>query len=143
MSSVSSNTDRSIATGEFSVKIGAPAVIQLPTDASPIGRHTIEKEYQGHLQGSAFGEMLSAGQPQAGEAAYVAIESFFGTLDGRTGGFALSHSGRMHAGGETLHISVVPGPGTGELAGIQGELAIQRESGKHRYTFSYRINCSE
>lgn len=139
MNTASPNIGASVATGEFTVKIGAPVAVDVPAHASAIGRHTLEKDYRGALQGHARGEMLAAGQPSSGEAAYVAIESFVGSLDGRSGGFTLSHFGQMHAGDEVLRIRVVPGSGTGELAGIDGELAIRREPGKHSYTFSYRI----
>lgn len=140
MNAGSSNADSSVATGEFAVKIGPPDLISVPDGASPIGRHGLEKEYRGDLQGRALGEMLTSGQPQAGEATYVAIESFVGSLDGRNGGFALAHFGRMHAGSEELRIDISPGSGTGELFGIRGELLIRREAGKHYYTLNYAID---
>jgi uncharacterized protein DUF3224 len=139
VNAASSNVGASVTVGEFDVKIGAPDRLPTPADASPIWRHMLEKEYRGGLNGRSVGEMLTTGRPQAGEAAYVAIESFSGTLDGRTGGFALAHFGQMHAGGEELRVSVVPGSGTGELTGIQGELLIRREGGKHDYTLNYRL----
>ena len=133
------NAGFSVAVGGFAVKIGAPDLIAVPEGASPIGRHLLEKEYDGGLQGRAVGEMLTSGQPQAGEATYVAIESFAGMLDGRKGGFALAHFGQMHAGSEELRVSITPGSGTGELSGIHGELLIRREAGKHYYTLNYLI----
>lgn len=139
MDAGSSSADSSVAVGEFDVKIGAPDMIPVPDGASPIGRHVLEKEYRGGLLGHATGEMLTSGQPKIGEATYVAIESFVGTLEGRKGGFALAHFGQMHAGGEELRISISPGSGTGELSGIQGELLIRRESGKPYYTLNYQI----
>jgi hypothetical protein len=139
VSVASSNAESLVAVGEFDVKIGAPDMIPVPTGASAVGRHALEKEYHGGLKGHAFGEMLTAGQPQLGEATYVALESFSGTLNGRVGGFALAHLGQMSAGSEELRISIAPGSGTGELAGIRGELLIRRESGTHHYTLNYRI----
>lgn len=140
MNAASSSAGFAVAVGGFAVKIGAPERVPVPEGASPIGRHVLEKDYDGGLQGRAVGEMLTSGQPQAGEAAYVAIESFAGTLDGRTGGFALAHYGQMHAGSEELRVSITPGSGTGELAGISGELLIRRDAGKHEYTLNYRID---
>jgi hypothetical protein len=132
-----SDKESYVAVGEFDVKIAAPEMIAVPANASAIGRHAIEKAYHGGLNGRALGEMLSAGQPQAGEATYVALESFEGTLDGKSGGFALAHSGEMDAGSEALRIGIVPGSGTGELAGIRGHLTIRREAGKHSYALTY------
>lgn len=123
--------------GEFDVKIAPPEMIAVPVNASAIGRHVIEKAYHGGLKGAALGEMLTAGQPQRGEAAYVALESFEGALDGRSGGFALAHFGEMDGGSEELRIDIVPGSGTCELSGIRGQLSIRREGGKHYYTLTY------
>ncbi|WP_312847794.1 DUF3224 domain-containing protein [Burkholderia gladioli] len=132
-----SDSPSSVATGGFDVKISPPEPVAVAPGASAIGRHAIEKTYHGGLAGHSLGEMLSAGQPQQGKAGYVAIESFEGTLDGRSGGFALAHLGEMDAGSEFLRIGIVPGSGTGELAGIKGQLQIRREAGRHDYTLTY------
>jgi hypothetical protein len=137
VSATPSDKPTSVATGEFDVKIAPPALIAVPSNAAPIGRHVLEKTYHGALNGQASGEMLTAGQPRQGEATYVAIESFEGALDGKSGGFALAHFGEMDAGGESLSVQIVPGSGTGELARIRGTLQIRRESGKHYYTLTY------
>ncbi|WP_175870642.1 DUF3224 domain-containing protein [Burkholderia sp. BCC0397] len=126
-----------VAVGKFDVKIAPPDMIAVPANASVIGRHVIEKAYRGGLKGRALEEMLTAGQPQQGEATYVALESFEGVLDGRYGGFALAHLGEMDAGCEALRIGIVPGSGTGELSGLRGQLLIRREAGKHYYTLTY------
>jgi hypothetical protein len=126
-----------IATGEFDVKIAPPDMIPVPTNAPAIGRHILEKTYHGGLNGRSLGQMLSAGQLQQGQATYVALESFEGALDGRSGGFALAHFGEMDTGSEELRIRIVPGSGTGELSGIRGQLQIRREAGKHFYTLTY------
>ncbi|WP_240648263.1 DUF3224 domain-containing protein [Pararobbsia silviterrae] len=128
-----------VAEGEFDVKIAAPEQIDVASNTASIGRHAIEKTYHGGLTGRAFGQMLSAGQPQKGEASYVAIESFEGALDGQSGGFALAHFGEMDAGSEALQIGIVPGSGSGALAGIRGHLQIRRGGGKHTYTLTYWI----
>lgn len=139
MSTANSDADDLVAEGEFDVKIEVPELIPVPTSASPIGRHVLRKVYDGGLKGQSTGEMLTAGQPQRGEAAYVALESFVGTLAGRAGGFALAHLGTMQAGDNALSIRIAPGSGTGELAGIRGEMLIRREAGKHYYTLTCRI----
>jgi hypothetical protein len=137
MQSSSPSSAQLTVSGEFSVTIKPPVAVDADSQGPAIGRHVIVKEYQGALTGKSQGEMLTAGQPAQGEASYVAIESLHGTLDGRTGGFALAHFGQMHAGDSTLSVKVVPGSGTGDLAGLMGDLVIHRESGKHRYTLTY------
>ncbi len=127
------------ASGEFDVKIGAAEMMPAPEGAPAMARRRLDKQYRGDLQGQAVGEMQAAGQPQAGEAAYTALESFTGTLQGRRGGFALAHLGLMHAGGQDLRIAIVPGSGSGELAGIHGELLLRIEGGVHHYTLHYQL----
>jgi hypothetical protein len=62
-----------------------------------------------------------------------------GTLQGRTGTFVLQHSGTMTRGTPQLTISVVPDSGTGELAGLAGQMAITIADGKHSYEFEYTL----
>ena len=82
--------------------------------------------------------MFSAGDPAAGAAGYVAIETVRGTLAGREGGFALLQRGLMLPGGVTLDYSVAPGSGTGELVGITGTLAVDTSNG-HAWELTYQL----
>ena len=127
------------AEGGFTVKIGPPVALSAPADASPLFKRSLDKQYSGDMTGSAIGEMQLAGQPQIGEAAYTALESFVGELQGRKGSFAMAHLGLMSGGSQDLRISVVPGSGLGELAGISGELTLRIEAGVHFYTLNYRL----
>ena len=81
--------------------------------------------------------MLTALTPTQGSAGYVAIERFTGTLHGRSGSFVFQHSGTMDRGAQQLAITVVPGSGTGALAGLSGRLQIHISPGQHAYTFDY------
>lgn len=105
-----------------------------------VGRMLIDKQYRGDLVGIGQGEMLSAGNPAAGSAGYVAIEHVTGTLGSLSGSFALQHSGTMHAGENTLSIGIVPGSGTGDLIGIVGSLALTIVERQHHYVLEYRID---
>jgi hypothetical protein len=128
------------ARGQFSVKIGAPEAMPAPAGGTPMFRRSLDKRYEGALQGQALGEMLAAGQPQAGAAAYTALESFVGQLQGRSGSFALAHLGLMSDGQQDLRIAIVPGSGQGELAGISGALLLRIEAGVHHYELNYRLD---
>jgi hypothetical protein len=121
-------------TGPFDVKV-APLETYVKGDAG-LGRFSIDKEYHGALEATAAGEMLSAGSA-ASSGGYVAIERVAGTLDGRSGSFVLQHSATMDAGTPHLSIAVVPGSGTGGLAGITGRMDIGNDGGKHSYVFEY------
>lgn len=126
------------ASGTFDVKL-APQPAAPGIAAANLGRMTIDKRFQGDLTGTSLGEMLSAGTADAGSAGYVAIERVTGTLHGRAGSFALMHFGLMERGTPSLRVTVVPDSGTGELAGIRGELAILIEQGRHAYAFEYSL----
>ena len=83
--------------------------------------------------------MLSAGTDVTGSAGYVAIEHVTGTLHGRSGSFALQHSGTMTRGTPSLSITVVPDSGTGQLGGLAGTMNIVVADGKHTYEFDYTL----
>jgi hypothetical protein len=87
--------------------------------------------------------MLVAGRKVKGAAAYGAIEQVTGKLAGRSGIFALQHSGTMTRGDGHLVITVVPDSGTDELAGITGSMAIIIADGKHSYEFDYSLESGQ
>jgi uncharacterized protein DUF3224 len=122
------------ASGTFEVKLGP----QTASDPA-LGRFSIDKQFRGDLEGVSKGEMLTAGTPVEGSAGYVAIEHITGTLGGRTGGFALQHSGTMTRGAPQLSVTVVPDSGTGQLKGLAGRMNIIIDGGKHSYEFDYTI----
>lgn len=126
------------AHGTFDVKL-AP---QTPSDPSEgaVGRMTIDKQFHGDLIASSKGEMLAIMSGSVkGSAGYVAMEKVTGALQGRTGSFALQHSGTMNRGAQSLTLTVVPDTGTGDLAGIAGAMKIIITDGKHFYDFDYTI----
>jgi uncharacterized protein DUF3224 len=123
------------ATGPFDVK-----VTQQQDNTDPaIARHVIDKQFHGDLEAISKGEMLSTGGTQ-GTGGYVAIEIVTGKLNGRSGSFALQHTGSMIDNAFTLIVTVVPGSGTGQLAGIAGKMNINiAPGGKHSYDFDYTL----
>ena len=121
------------ATGTFQVQLAPQET------AAPIGRMSIDKEFQGDLQGTSKGEMLAAMTAVQGSAGYVALEQVSGTLHGRTGTFFLQHFGIMDRGAPQLTVTVVPDSGTGELQGLTGTMNIIIEGGKHSYEFDYTL----
>ena len=126
------------ATGSFDVKITPQS--EDKAEGSTLNRLLLEKQFHGELEAQGRGEMLSVSTDTKGSAAYVAVERVVGTLNGKSGSFALHHRGIMTRGEPQLIISVVPDSGTGELAGISGTLGIRIEAGgKHFYDFDYEL----
>jgi hypothetical protein len=122
------------ANGPFSVQLQA-----LPAAAGGMAQYRIDKQFSGDLVASSTGLMVSAGDPAKGMAGYVAMEQVSGTLAGRTGGFALQHNGTMAAGGQQLSIQIVPGSGSGALAGISGTMTIRVSGKDHFYTLHHDL----
>jgi Protein of unknown function (DUF3224) len=61
---------------------------------------------------------------------YSALELVTGTLEGRTGSFVMQHSGVVDDAATAPAGVVLPGTGSGELAGIRGSMTIEHgESG--------------
>ncbi len=126
------------ANGTFEVKMTP----QAPDDQSAgaiIGRFSLDKQFRGDLEGTSKGEMLAVGTAIQGSAGYVAMEQITGTLNGRSGTFALQHTGTMTRGAAQLSVTVVPDSGSGELTGLAGKMTIKIDDGKHSYDFDYAL----
>ena len=130
------------AAGTFDVKVEAQGEAD-KGEGSTLGRYSLDKQYHGDLEGTAKGTMLTAGTDVKGSAGYVAIERVTGTLKGRSGSFALQHSGTMAHGELQLSITVVPDSGTGQLMGIAGKLTVIIAGGKHSYEFEYSLPAGQ
>jgi len=124
--------------GTFDVTL-SPQPASSPTPGAALGRMLLDKRYHGDLDGTAQGQMLSAGTVTTGSAGYVAIEHVVGRLHGKSGSFVLQHHGLMNRGAPQLSIIVVPDSGTGELLGLAGTMGIRIAEGKHFYTFDYTL----
>jgi hypothetical protein len=98
------------------------------------------KTFEGGISGTSTAELLQAIAGDGG-AAYVGMERVAGEIDGRKGTFVLRHSAAMTPdGGGDMRVDVVPGSGTGDLAGLGGELTItMTPEREHTYTFAYRL----
>jgi len=126
------------ASGTFEVKLTP----QPPDSATPnavVGRMSIDKQFQGDLEGTSVGQMLAVRTAVNGSAGYVAMEQVTGKLQGRSGTFVLQHSGTMTRGVGELSVTVVPDSGTEELAGLAGTMKIIITEGKHLYEFDYTL----
>jgi len=126
------------AHGRFDVKLAPLTLADGQADPS-LGRLSIDKRFEGDLDATSRGEMLSAMSAVKGSAGYVAIERVTGSLHGRRGSFTLQHTGTMTRGEPGLVITVVPDSGTGELAGLAGTMSITITGKEHAYEFEYAL----
>jgi len=123
------------AHGTFTVK-SAPLT---PAPAEGLSRFSIDKEIHGDLEATSKGEMYAGGDYSKGAAGYVAIEMVTGTLGGKRGSFAIQQMGTMDQNGPKMTAVVVPGSGTGDLAGIAGTFTITIAGGVHSYDLEYTL----
>ncbi len=123
------------ARGTFEVKVQPLS----PPDIPGVARFAIDKTIHGDLEATTKGEMYTAGDPKAGAAGYVAIESVTGKLDNKSGSFVLQHFATMDASGPNMIVKVVPGSGNGELKGISGIFTIIIAAGIHSYDLEYQL----
>lgn len=126
------------ATGPFDVTI-TPMPADDFSDATTLGRMTIDKQYRGDLVGTGRGQMLTGMGAVKGSAAYSAIERVTGTLQGKRGSFVVQHTGIMNRGAQSLVITIVPDTGTEELAGITGTMLIVIDGKAHSYDLTYTL----
>ena len=127
-----------VAKGTFTVDM-KPQSEPNTSDGVSLGRMSLSKRFEGDLVATGQGEMLTALTPTQGSAGYVAIERVSGTLHGRSGSFVFQHTGTMDRGAQHLSITVVPGSGTGALAGLSGTFTLDIVDGKHLYEFEYSL----
>ena len=91
-----------VATGTFEITL-TPSPGEI---GGTVDRVDFTKIWHGDLQGTGSGVLLSCGDPTAGEAGYVAIETVDGRLGDQTGGFAFQQLASMHAGSHCLRYQV-------------------------------------
>jgi hypothetical protein len=88
-----------------------------------VHRTRFQKQWAGEIEGRSEGEMLMVHVAER-PAAYCGFEVVTATLAGRAGTFIFHHNaGAGLEGG--LRLTVVPGSGTGQLAGLAGSARIE------------------
>jgi hypothetical protein len=127
------------ASGSFTVEVKPQTPDNPAAETSGVSRLSLQKQFQGDLEGTGQGEMLGAGDGKT-SGGYVAMEKISGTLGGRKGSFVMIHRALMAGGVPTeWTIDVVPDSGTEELKGLSGSLKITVAEGKHTYEFAYSL----
>lgn len=133
------------AKSSFNVTGWDPTPYEAGSPGGPaLSRAVVRKQFSGDLSGESVADLLMCqADPKdfSAGAGYVASERVEGTLGGRKGTFVLQHWG-VSGGGkpESTGGHVVPGSGTGELAGLSGSVEISvDEDGAHTLTMEYEL----
>jgi hypothetical protein len=107
-------------------------------EGAELARVHISRTFTGDLAGTSTAELLIA--KSEGGGGYVGQDAITGTLGGRSGGFVFQHTGLIGPEGATNTGTIVPGTGTGELAGITGEgTMLADEEGSHTLTLTFEL----
>ena len=96
-----------------------PAAYAEPAAGPALSGIHVEETFSGDISGDGVVEFLQAARSD-GSASFVGIERVTGTVAGRNGTFLLQDAGTVQDNIVSGEWFVIPGPGTGELAGLRG-----------------------
>lgn len=108
-------------------------------DGGPkLTRASVTNAFHGDIEGQGTLEYLMIYHDDE-SATFVGLEQVVGQVGGRAGSFVLQHTGTYRDGTANATLTVVPGSGTGELAGLAGEgnlVAQHGPSANYSLTFT-------
>lgn len=99
-------------------------------DGSKLTHATIKNTYTGGIEGAATLAYLMS-YPAGADVTFVGLQHVDGAIDGKRGTFVLQHLGVFADGVAQGTVSVVPGSGTGALAGLAGDGTFVTEGQTH------------
>ncbi len=110
-----------------------------PEDGPKLTRAHIKKSFHGDLSGTG-NLMYVMTYLDSGVASFMGFEKVVGSLGERTGSFVLRHAGTFDGEKATAEYEVVPGSGTGELAGLSGTGGFSAgHAEEHDLTLDYEL----
>jgi hypothetical protein len=107
------------AEARITVRKYEPIPYDEPADGPTLSRIHVQETFSGDIIGDGAVEFLQAAGAD-GTASFVGIERVTGSVGGRTGTFLLQDQGTVAGGVVSGDWFVVPGSGTGDLAGLRG-----------------------
>ncbi|MEM7481790.1 MAG: DUF3224 domain-containing protein [Acidobacteriota bacterium] len=108
-------------------------------DGRKLTRAQISKGFSGVIEGEGTLDYLMTYRPD-GSASFVGQELVTGQVGGREGSFVLHHAGSYAKGIASAICTVVPGSGTGALAGLQGEGTFSTgHAERHVFDFEFTV----
>ena len=120
---------RTRATAVITVHKYEPASYEEPAEGPVLTRIHVEESFDGDISGDGVVEFLQAARAD-GSASFVGIERVTGTVGGRAGSFLLQDAGTVAGNIVSGDWFVIPGSGTGALAGLRGEGGFRANLGE-------------
>ena len=113
------STARTRADAVITVHKYEPSAYDEPAEGPALTRIHVEESFGGDISGAGVVEFLQAARAD-GSASFVGIERVTGTVAGRNGTFLLQDAGTVQDNIVSGDWFVIPGSGTGQLAGLRG-----------------------
>ncbi|MGH9440880.1 MAG: DUF3224 domain-containing protein [Thermoanaerobaculia bacterium] len=131
---------KKIANATFAIKSWDEQPYGEGPDLPKLTRASVAKTFTGDIEGESQVEYLMMYRSD-GSATFVGLERIVGRIGDREGSFVLERLGVFEGGEAKESYSVVPGSGTGELRGLQGEGSSAVGHGaEHPFTLSYELD---
>jgi hypothetical protein len=106
-----------------------PAAYDESAEGPALTRIHVEESFSGDITGNGVVEFLQAARAD-GQASFAGIERVTGGVAGRSGTFLLQDAGTVDNNIVSGTWFVIPGSGTGELAGLRGEGGFRANLGE-------------
>jgi Protein of unknown function (DUF3224) len=123
-------TSKTHATGRIDVKTYEPQPFDEVNDGPDLVEIHVTETFSGDIKGEGVVRFLQAIR-EDGSACFVGIERVTGGIAQRRGSFLLQDAGTIEGNLVKGDWFVIPGSGTGELAGLCGEGGFEAQLGQH------------
>ena len=107
------------ANAVITVRKYEPSACDEQAEGPALTRIHVEESFSGDISGNGLAEFLQAARAD-GSASFVGIERVTGAVAGREGTFLLQDAGTVQDNIVSGDWFVIPGSGTGKLAGLRG-----------------------
>ncbi|GAA3386779.1 DUF3224 domain-containing protein [Streptomyces roseoviridis] len=128
-------------TGRFTFADWQEQPVGSPASTPSLAHATVTNAFSGGIEAAATSCSYTIAYTGENVGTYSGMELLSGGVEGRKGTFVLEERGGFDATGTTCRFEVVPGSGTGELAGLTGSGGFTYRHGDTSvaYTFTYAI----
>lgn len=117
------------ANGKIEVKTWDETPYNEADGGPKLVRVAVTETFSGDIQGDGEVTFLQIVRPD-GSASFVGVERVNGSIAGRSGSFVLQDQGTLEGGVVKGTWFVVPGSGTGELEGLEGQGGFEAALGQ-------------
>ncbi|MBA2520819.1 MAG: DUF3224 domain-containing protein [Chloroflexia bacterium] len=126
-------------TADFAIVSWHEEIYDQPEEGSTLLQATIQKSYQGAVEGTSVARLLMVRAGDEGGEGYLGSERVTARLGERAGTFVIQHGG-IASGDELFSFGhVVKDSGTGDLAGMSGTCAFRHDEQGAVFTLDYDL----